>query len=234
MALFGPPNVEKLKSKRDFRGLAKALAGKDEAARRDASAAIADLRDPAAVGEILRVLDGATDEPAIAGIADALRGLGDVAVPPLRESLLTGPPENRALAGGALARMGEPYGFEPLLEAFHDDDLAMRTVGAISLGTLGGERALEAVLESLRSPDDAVRVTAAAPIVVGKMKDPRATEPLMEMLTADNPGVRSMAANALAELRDERSRGVLLATAAKDSDASVRQAAKAALDQLGT
>ena len=56
--LFGPPNVEKLKSKKDVKGLIKALQyGEDWQIRKDAAEAIGDIGDAKAVDPIIQVLN---------------------------------------------------------------------------------------------------------------------------------------------------------------------------------
>jgi HEAT repeat protein len=129
--------------------------------------------------------------------------------------------------------MGEPYAFEPLREAFEHENLGMRAIGAVSLGTLGSERAVDAVVAALSAPDEELRVAAAAPFALGQIRDERAIRPLTDMLTAEKRGARSLAADALGALGDARAAAVLHATAAKDPDASVRDAANSALTKIG-
>jgi HEAT repeat protein len=61
MSLFGQPNIERLKDKRDLKGLIEALGyQKDARIRKAAAAALGELRDPAAVGPLIVALgDGA-------------------------------------------------------------------------------------------------------------------------------------------------------------------------------
>jgi HEAT repeat protein len=77
MPLFGgPPDIEKLKSKRNVKGLAKALRDDDPAIRAQASAAIGELQDLDAVPQVLDAIEGQDEEVMAAG-TDALRALGD-------------------------------------------------------------------------------------------------------------------------------------------------------------
>ena len=72
-----------------------------------------------------------------------------------------------------------------------------------------------------------------AAVVLGRIGDARAMEPLIEALKHPDPDVRGESATALGELRDTAAvEPLLLAT--RDSDHYVRSCAGDALDQLGT
>src|SRR5450759_2332909 len=90
MPLFGPPNVEKLKAKRDVKGLIKALGyQKDPAVRRAAAEALGQIGDARAV------------EPLIAALKDESWGV-------------------RRAAAEALGQIGDARAAEPLIAALKD------------------------------------------------------------------------------------------------------------------
>jgi HEAT repeat protein len=74
MGLFGPPNVDKLRDKRDLEGLAKALAADDAGVRDDAARAFGDIGDPAAAKLIVERMIGTDDEANADSGGAALRG----------------------------------------------------------------------------------------------------------------------------------------------------------------
>jgi HEAT repeat protein len=92
-----------------------------------------------------------------------------------------------------------------------------------------GSEVVEAVVEQLRSDDEAARLAAIS--ALGRLADVRATAPLTEALEADRT-VAVAAAGALASIGDPRAFEPLLARLGHP-DATVRQAVTAALNSLG-
>ena len=83
MALFGPPNIEKLKEKRNVKGLIKALGyEKDESVRNAAVDALKEIGDPAVDGLISSLADN--NSYVRIGAAGAL---GDIGSPKAVEPL---------------------------------------------------------------------------------------------------------------------------------------------------
>lgn len=90
MDFFGPPNVEKMKRKRNIKGLIKALGYEKEIRiRRDAAEALGEIGDPRAL------------EPLIAALRD-------------KDKSLT------LVAAEALGQIGDPRAIEPLISIFKD------------------------------------------------------------------------------------------------------------------
>jgi HEAT repeat protein len=92
-----------------------------------------------------------------------------------------------------------------------------------------GSDVVEAVVEQLRSDDEAARLAAIS--ALGRLADVRATAPLTEALDADRT-VAVAAAGALASIGDPRAFEPLLEHLGHP-DATVRQAVTAALNSLG-
>ena len=84
-------------------------------------------------------------------------------------------------------------------------------------------------IAALKDKDEYVRKAAA--YALGKIKDPRAVEPLIAALKDHNSDVREAAAYALGKIKDPRAVEPLIA-ALKDEDSDVRKAAAEALGEI--
>lgn len=107
MSFFGPPNVEKLKAKRDIKGLVKALEYKDYSVQWQAALALRDVGDKRAVPAPIDALRGRHATP---GRPDREVGMSKVAAEALRE-------------------IGDAQGLEEL----HDEDSEVRKRAAETL-----------------------------------------------------------------------------------------------------
>jgi HEAT repeat protein len=131
MFLFGPPNVEKMKARRDVKGLIKALGyKKDEYVRRYTARALGEIKDPRAV------------EPLIAALKDA-------------EWIV------REAAAYALGEIKDPRAVEPLIAALKDENEYVRKAAAYALGEIKDPRAVEPLIAALKDKDSDVRKAAA-------------------------------------------------------------------------
>jgi len=132
------------------------------------------------------------------------------------------------------------YRSERALEALANAGLADQSlrVKDAALGSIA-EWSLEDLVEFLRNhPDDIIRQAAAAGL--GRMKDNRAVEPLIQaMATDESANVRAESASSLGRLDDARAVTALIDSLQQDNDAlrgddsaDVREAAATALGQL--
>src|SRR5262249_7653836 len=80
--LFGPPDIAKLRERRDVEGLARALSHIDPLTRSRAARALGHLRDAAAIDPLVSALKDA-DESVRVDAADALVSVGPAIVPPV-------------------------------------------------------------------------------------------------------------------------------------------------------
>lgn len=118
-------------------------------------------------------------------------------------------------------------------KAKSSDYLSM-TEGIAGLGTIHDQRAVDILIKIVKdNPNDTAKAEAAE--ALGNYRgprDPRAVEPLIELLKkgADRP--RIFAAKALGNLEDSRAIEPLIAAAASDPDELVRQKAAYALGNL--
>jgi len=132
-------------------------------------------------------------------------------------------------ANDALVAIGEPA-VEPLILVLQDDNenvyLQLKVVDV--LGELGDERAIQPMIQALKSGDPELRADLAYSL--GMMGEP-AVEPLIQVLGDEDPYVRVRAAEALGRIGDERAIGPL--TEALDDDFErVRIFAKKGLEKI--
>lgn len=98
------------------------------------------------------------------------------------------------------------------------------------MATINQDEGIKGPIEALGHNDRAFRQFAA--VVLGKIKDPRAVDPLITALKDADSGVRGKAAVALGKIGDPRAVGPLI-TALKDADNSVCTKAAEALVKIG-
>ena len=105
--LFGPPNIEKLKAKRNVQGLIKALIyKKDATVRRDALEALGAIGDARAVEPLIAALKDSELYVRLGG-AKALGEIGDArAVESLSAALQDSASDVRKNAAAALGKIG--------------------------------------------------------------------------------------------------------------------------------
>jgi HEAT repeat protein len=254
MFLFGPPDVQKLRARRDVRGLIKALAyPKDAIVRRDAAIALAGLK----AAEAVEALSAALHDSAADVRGNATWALGQVgdgrAVEPLIAVLKNGEGHSRWMAAAALGQIRDARAVEPLIATL-DDKYANRAA-AEALGKIGGARAVEALIAALTHSEWYVRKAAAEALDETGWRPDRggvgaaywvakqhwdecvaiggpAVELLIAVFADENVAVRKAAAQALGRIGDARALEPLLA-ALQDPDPAERGCAAEALGRIG-
>jgi HEAT repeat protein len=124
MSLFGPPNIEKMKAKRDICGLADVLLKyrKDDKVRTAAAAALGELREPQAITDLANALAD-TDSRVRGSAASALAQIGDdTAIPPLVNAL-------KERSENEIADALVSFGERSLIMLFQGLKTAYQTVG---------------------------------------------------------------------------------------------------------
>ncbi len=231
MALFGPPDVDKLKAKHDVQGLIRALGyAADANVRRAAAEGLAELGDARAVEPLILALknpDWQHDWHDTSALTGALTRLGTPSVGPLIAALTWHSNVVRVSAGEALAVIGRPA-VQPLIELLGDADLETREAAGQILADIGAD-AVDQLIEALTSGVISRRQRAAR--ALGEIGDPRAVEPLTRALADQVAGVRQAAARSLGEIADPRIADALV-SALDDPSLDVRRVAALALADM--
>ncbi len=225
------PNVDKLQSKGDVRGLIKALHDKESAVREAAAEALGKIGDAGAVEPLIQALtDG--NQNVRARAASALEKIGDSrAVEPLIAALDRQDNQLCRRAAEALVRICTSN-IEPLLETLKDISRGYRARSkvALVLGQIGDARAIEPLITALKRYQQDVR--QAATEALGEIGDPRAVEPLIEALDQEDAFLCLPVAVALQKIGDPRAVEPLIKVL-NDQDCDTGWRAASALGKLG-
>ena len=136
---------------------------------------------------------------------------------------------------GPMVATGFGFGDEVsvLISAIEDEDVDTRCDAVEVLGEIGGDRAIETLIQALLE-NDSYKVRGDAAEVLGVIGDSRAVEPLMQALTEDESSyVRRQAAEALGVLGDVRAVELLIQALLEDEYFETRMNAAEALGLLG-
>lgn len=224
MGLFGPPNIEKLKAKKDVQGLIKALSyPKDEVVRISAAQVLGELGDRQAINALIIMLE----DKALWVRHTATRSLGKIADPQAVDALIAlckREPDNLAALEG-LIESGSDQVTEILLAALRSYDVNIRVKAAEGLNKLDwkptlpedkaaafiaskewtklkklGHAAVEELSIALEVNDWHVNEQCA--ILLGQIGDKRAVEPLIKRLRPGYGHLMVVIVEALASLGD--------------------------------
>ena len=185
MSLFGPPDVEKLKAKRDVNGLIKALSyQKSGQVRREAAEALGKIGDARAIEPLIAALkaEHKNDYRTRLNMIDVLGDLGDSrAIPALLELAADDTDDQRVWAAYSLAKLGERRAIPFLLSA-----LEHRYNRELVLRGLRHLRSIEAVIPLVRIlKEEQVNSNKSALLwlevvdTLGAIGDPRAVDALL-------------------------------------------------------
>ena len=133
----------------------------------------------------------------------------------------------RIAAGTALGRMG-PAALEPMLSAMSRPSTRIQETAATALGLIGNERAIDVLIEGLRSSDENLR--EACSVALGGIGGP-SVGPLTEVMEDVYWDVRAAAVVALSLTGDRRALDPI-AEALRDPERPVREAAQEAMDRI--
>ncbi len=168
-------------------------------------------------------------------VYDATLGLSaiedEAVIPHLAVSLTKGDFQNRLPAVKALARFSTDATLDALLVALKDPDYVVSGAAGESLRKNNlADRAVDALLDELKSRQPAVRALAAR--ALGYTGVERALDPLLEAMDDPDASVRSAAAEAAGKLGSKKAIALLKARVEGD-DMGVRVAAAKGLRALG-
>ena len=119
-----------------------------------------------------------------------------------------------------------------LLVDLRDVNKEKRRTAIIKLGMVGGDEAVRALMMAVQNDHEDLIVRGRAALMLGKLGDLRAVEPLIRALDAPGYQTPLNAAQALGKLGDMRAVGPLLQMVANSRD-KTREAALEALRRLG-
>jgi HEAT repeat protein len=190
-------SIPGMKSARDVRGLIRLLKHRDLDVQYGAAEALGEIGDSGAV----EPLTAALKNDAYSGVrwkaAEALSKIGAPAVEALIGALSHDDDDVRWKAAIALGEIGDRRAVEPLIILLCDEDRFVKSHAALALGAIG-EPAVNPLLRALREGDGNLRWGAA--IALGKIRDPRAIEPLIQALADKYENVRAESASSLATM----------------------------------
>jgi len=245
MGFFRPPDIEKMKARRDIEGLIEALGyRKEERVRKAAVQALGEVGG----GSIPLLIHLFRDFERAAGAEAALVQIGAPAAPAL---LLALDEPDKAVRTGSLSALAQIiYAREdaelcrqavaPLTACLDDSSptIRLKAVHALNEVTrvLAADRGLKAKLtarlvERLYDTDEQVRQQAS--FGLAQLADVGVLNPLIASLKDPQEGVRSNAAWGLGRIGDEEAVLPLLAAISRDPNEGVRQQARAALLAIG-
>jgi HEAT repeat protein len=190
-------SIPGMKSARDVRGLIRLLKHRDLDVQYGAAEALGEIGDSGAVEPLIAALKNDEYSGVRWKAAEALSKIGAPAVEPLIGALSHDDDDVRWKAAIALGEIGDPRAIEPLIILLCDEDRFVKSHAALALGAIG-EPAVNPLIRVLREGDGNLRWGAA--IALGKIRDPRAIEPLIRALADKYENVRAESASSLATM----------------------------------
>jgi HEAT repeat protein len=126
----------------------------------------------------------------------------------------------------------DPKVIKQLLADLRGFDKEKRRTAVMKLGMVGGEDAVRALIMTVRNDHEDLIARGRAALMLGKLRDMRAVEPLIRALEA--PGFKTpiYAAEALGKIGDRRAIEPLLNVLNSGND-TLQEAAAEALKRLG-
>jgi HEAT repeat protein len=244
------PNISRLTNKCDIDGLIRALAYKRDARTRAfAARALRDLGTAAeaagpALTAALQDMDSVEWEvigpvPVCAEAAAALVKIRHApAVWPLIQQLQHADVRARRNAAEALGFQGNRAATKPLVGALKDARIVVRHAAVVALNTLADPESCEGLIEllgthSTAGGEEIADVHCLAVDGLGKLRDARAVNALIDLLSAPHLGLRISAVGALGVIGDARATHALSIIALDGrADSDIVRRAKDAIAQI--
>ena len=246
-----------IKDSRIIKSLIVAMQDDDPGVRETVIGALGDLKEHGAVKHLIIALNDKVLSVRESS-KQALLKIGEQSISPLAQALREESSDVRKATAEVLGEFNDPGSVENLIEALKDENPEVQMASKRALLKLG-EYAVEPLIRAMGRGDSAIRKNVSE--VLGEINDPRAINPLIELLEDENhevqmasrwslikmggqavePLIRAVrrggstirrnASEALGEIKDSRAVGSCIA-ALKDRDSEVRLAAKIALEKF--
>lgn len=126
----------------------------------------------------------------------------------------------------------DPTVVKQLMADLRDVNKEKRRTAVMKLGMVGGDQAVRALILTVQNEHEDLIVRGRAALMLGKLKDIRAVDPLIRALEAPGFQTPLYAAEALGKIGDPRAIPSLKSLAATGKD-KTREAALEALTRLG-
>lgn len=126
----------------------------------------------------------------------------------------------------------DPGAIKQFLSELRDYNKEKRRTAVMKLGMVGGDQAILALIMAVKNNNEDLIVRGRAALMLGKLGDPRAVDPLIQALDAPGHQTPLYAAQALGKLGDRRAIRPLLNVATNSND-KIREAALDSLRRLG-
>jgi HEAT repeat protein len=231
-ALKQDPDIPRRLGRRAVGPLLVLLQGPDKDLREKASLVLGELKDPRAIDGLVAALQD--PEPDVRWrAATALGQIGDPsAVGGLVDGLRDEEETVRTAALHSLTALAGPDALAHLMALYDESEpVSVRAAAIEGLGQMPDAEAGKVLLSALRDSSEEVRKSAV--IALGRRKDQRATEALIQVLAAKSnpPWLRGESARALEQLGAAAALPELL-RGTEDEDAFVRKCCARALGAL--
>ena len=190
-------SIPGMKAARDVRGLIRLLKHRDLDVQYGAAEALGEIGDSGAVEPLIAALKNDEYVGVRWKAAEALSKIGAPSVEALIGALRHPDDDVRWKASIALGEIGDPRAIGSLISLLCDEDRFVKSHAALALGTIG-EPAVNPLIRALHEGDGNLRWGAA--IALGKIRDPRAIEPLIHALADKYENVRAESATSLAAM----------------------------------
>ncbi|MFH0878771.1 MAG: HEAT repeat domain-containing protein [Lentisphaerota bacterium] len=208
--------------------LIEALHDEDNTVRDMAARSLAEIKEPSAIIPMIQSLTSDFE----GHIEQAIVRMGSVAVEPLVSAMESLDSRIREKATFILKRIQEPLAIESLLAGLGDESAESRVHASWELRNVLRVKkdpgVIDPLIASLNDENTDVRSNAAE--ALGELKDPRAVEPLTQLLR--DPSLSRAAAWALGEIKDSRAVPSLIQSLGSENQ-GIRENAASALSHIG-